>query len=225
MDAMGHRAGDREGTDMDAGPPAWDSCLLDKDTFLQNFDQKNWEKKTYLCYEVELPEGASGVPPGQLKGILHNEPAQGEQQRGCHSEMCLLELIQSWELGSELPYKVTCFLSWSPCATCADQLAQFLVKNKHVTLRLFASRLYTKERYEDWLRVQKGYEDGLRTLQRHGAHIAIMTSTDFEHCWETFVDNQGKPFEPWDTLVSQSRLLSERLKNILEKPEDGRQSR
>lgn len=91
--------------------------------------------------------------------------------------MCLLQLIQSWELGSELPYKVTCFLSWSPCATCAHQLAQFLVKNKHVTLRLFASRLYTKESYEDWLRVQKGYEDGLRTLQGHGAHIAIMTST------------------------------------------------
>lgn len=48
------------------------SRLLDKDTFLENFNSERWPKKTYLCYEMEFPGGASGVPLGQDKGVLRN---------------------------------------------------------------------------------------------------------------------------------------------------------
>ncbi|XP_029809695.1 DNA dC-_dU-editing enzyme APOBEC-3G-like [Suricata suricatta] len=132
-----------------------------------------------------------------------------------HAEVRLLKRIQSWELGSELPYEVTCFQSWSPCCNCAKQLARFLEENKHVTLSIFASRLHTME----------DYEEGLRILRSAGAHIAIMTSQDFEHCWDTSVDNHGNPFQPWNTLVSQSQKLSEKLKVILKRAEDGLQCR
>uniref|UniRef100_A0ABI8A9S9 Uncharacterized protein n=1 Tax=Felis catus TaxID=9685 RepID=A0ABI8A9S9_FELCA len=135
--------------------PPVGSCLLDKDTFLENFHLEWWPNKAYLCYETELPSGDPGVPLGQHKDVLCNK------------------LVS-------------------------------VVENRHVTPHPLASRLYTEE----------GFQNGLRLLRGAGARITIMTSTGpcgFEHCWEPFVDNQGRAFEPRDTLVSQSQDLAETL--------------
>uniref|UniRef100_A0A673ULP7 CMP/dCMP-type deaminase domain-containing protein n=1 Tax=Suricata suricatta TaxID=37032 RepID=A0A673ULP7_SURSU len=172
--------------------------IQDPDTFLFHFPNlryANGRRLCYLCFQVERDH--CSCDDGDW-GVFRNKPAQ-------HAEVRLLKRIQSWELGSELPYEVTCFQSWSPCCNCAKQLARFLEENKHVTLSIFASRLHTME----------DYEEGLRILRSAGAHIAIMTSQDFEHCWDTSVDNHGNPFQPWNTLVSQSQKLSEKLKVIL----------
>lgn len=83
-----------------------------------------------------------------------------------HAESFLLEQIQSWNLDPEHQYRVTCFLSWSPCADCAQRMAEFLGDNSHVSLNLYASRIYSVGQYEQ----------GLRTLKRAGASIAIMTA-------------------------------------------------
>lgn len=83
-----------------------------------------------------------------------------------HAESFLLERIQSWKLNPEHQYRVTCFLSWSPCADCAQRMAEFLGDNRHVSLNLYASRIYSLGQYEQ----------GLRTLKRAGASIAIMTA-------------------------------------------------
>uniref|UniRef100_A0A667GPF1 Uncharacterized protein n=1 Tax=Lynx canadensis TaxID=61383 RepID=A0A667GPF1_LYNCA len=89
-----------------------------------------------------------------------------------------------------------------------------VLENRHVTPHPFASRLYTEE----------GFQNALRLLRGAGARIAIMTSTEFEHCWEPFVDNQGRAFEPRDTLVSQSQDLAETLQ-VTESLKGGPQSR
>nr|XP_044635531.1 DNA dC->dU-editing enzyme APOBEC-3G-like isoform X1 [Equus asinus]XP_044635532.1 DNA dC->dU-editing enzyme APOBEC-3G-like isoform X1 [Equus asinus] len=179
--------------------------LMDEETFTENFNNVNWPRKTYLCYEVELPDGNSRVPPGWDKGFLRNKPIHmpGPPR---DAEMRFLDLISSWNLDQKLRYRVTCFISWSPCADCAQRLAEFLWENSHVSLRIFASRIYTKG----------DYGAGLRTLQAAGAQIAIMASEEFEHCWETFVDHQGRPFQPWDELDPKSRYLSEQLQHILQ---------
>uniref|UniRef100_A0A673UD05 CMP/dCMP-type deaminase domain-containing protein n=1 Tax=Suricata suricatta TaxID=37032 RepID=A0A673UD05_SURSU len=133
--------------------------IQDPDTFLFHFPNlryANGRRLCYLCFQVERDH--CSCDDGDW-GVFRNKPAQ-------HAEVRLLKRIQSWELGSELPYEVTCFQSWSPCCNCAKQLARFLEENKHVTLSIFASRLHTME----------DYEEGLRILRSAGAHIAIMTS-------------------------------------------------
>uniref|UniRef100_A0A671DNE9 DNA dC->dU-editing enzyme APOBEC-3G n=1 Tax=Rhinolophus ferrumequinum TaxID=59479 RepID=A0A671DNE9_RHIFE len=179
---------------------------MDEDTFRENFSQELKPHKTYLCYEVELQEDDAWIPVDEFKGFLRNQGADTLEPR-CHAELCLLELIPSWELDKERHYRVTCFISWSPCPDCASQLAAFLGKNSHLSLRVFASRIYTKF---------AGYETGLRQLQAAGAQITIMTSEEFEYCWKTFVDHQGTPFLPWDDLDKYSKMLSKDLKGILQ---------
>ncbi|XP_032202141.1 DNA dC-_dU-editing enzyme APOBEC-3G-like isoform X1 [Mustela erminea] len=188
---------------MDAGAEAWDR--LDEDTFIDNFHNAVWASRTYLCYEVEHPGQGSGIPPGQDKGVLRNKSAQ-YPMLSRHAESFLLEQIQSWNLDPEHQYRVTCFLSWSPCADCAQRMAEFLGDNSHVSLNLYASRIYSRGEYEQ----------GLRTLKRAGAGIAIMNAGEFEHCWDTFVLHQGRSFQPWEGLDKESQKFSESLHRILQ---------
>nr|KAF6367526.1 hypothetical protein mMyoMyo1_000835 [Myotis myotis] len=46
--------------------------LIDGTTFEVNFSH-NWEKKTHLCYEVEVREEDTWVPVEELQGFLRNQ--------------------------------------------------------------------------------------------------------------------------------------------------------
>lgn len=184
---------------MGAIPALYTRPLMVKETFLENFHQDKWPPKTYLCYEVERLEGDAWIPEEEHKGFLRNEP-------GSHAELCLLDQISSWMLDKNLQYRVTCYISWSPCHDCAVNLPEFLRENSHVRLHIVASRIYTKDEYEP----------GLRALQEAGAQVSIMTPAEFEHCWETFVDHQGTPFPRWDNIDENCQRLSMTLKRILQ---------
>nr|ASK05250.1 apolipoprotein B mRNA editing enzyme catalytic polypeptide-like 3Z1a [Pteropus vampyrus] len=194
---------------MAAGPAPEARSLMDEQTFLDNFNNLKYPRKTYLCYEVELLVGENHIPLDDYKGFVRNEGAdEGSERR--HAESIFLGDIASWNLDTELRYRVTCFISWSPCADCADELTKFLTKNRHVNLRIFAARIY------DYL---QGYEAGLRKLKAAGAEVAIMSLQEFEYCWKNFVDHQqdeDESFPPWDNLVVRSEELSQRLEGILQ---------
>ncbi|KAM8777232.1 DNA dC-_dU-editing enzyme APOBEC-3A-like isoform 1-T1 [Rhynchonycteris naso] len=187
---------------MEAGPASEDSSLMDRDTFTDNFSE-NMKNKTYLCYEVKVFEGDTQTQVGVFNGYLKNESITWP---GCHAEVCFLDQISSLGLDKEKRYTVIFYISWSPCYKCAKKLVEFLGKNQNVTLHIITVRIYD---------IYETYEEGLRDLDRAGAQISIMTSKELEHCWETFVDHQGQPFQPWFNIDQNYQRLTQRLENIL----------
>nr|AKE33295.1 APOBEC3Z1 transcript variant 1 [Ovis aries] len=87
------------------------------------------------------------------------------------------------------------------------KLTTFLEENHHISLHIFASRIYTVDD-------SGSHQSGLRALQAR-AGITIMTSEDFERCWVTLVDHKEKPFQPWEGLEVKSKKLCEELQAIL----------
>ncbi|XP_023584819.1 DNA dC-_dU-editing enzyme APOBEC-3A-like [Trichechus manatus latirostris] len=186
---------------MEAGAASRD--LMDKNTYQMQFTNDLSQlglNKTYLCYEVELLDSNSWVPLDDCRGFLRNQP-------GLHAELCLLDLVPSWHLDPTKRYRFTWFLSWSPCPDCAQKVVAFLERNSHISLHIFAARIYD---------YRERYEKGLRSLQGAGAQVAIMTSTEFKHCWRTFVNNKGCLFVSWNRLNMNSQNLKMRLQSILE---------
>ncbi|ELK33491.1 DNA dC-_dU-editing enzyme APOBEC-3G [Myotis davidii] len=177
---------------------------MDATTFKDNFGI-TWANETYLCYEVEVQEGDAWAPVEGLQGFLRNQGADTHWKRS-HAELCFLDRVPSWHLDEGKQYRLTCYISWSPCPDCAQKLVEFMGENSHVSLRIFAARIYTK---------LDGHEDGLRKLQDAGAQLAIMTLKEYEHCWDTFVDSQGQLFRARDELEVHIGAQCQRLENIL----------
>lgn len=179
--------------------------LLDQGTFMDHFANEDGGRglnETYLCYEVQLLDGSS-----KHQGFLRNKPSYPDPSLRRHAELCFLDLVPAWRLDPAQHYRVTWFISWSPCFLCAQAVAEFLRRNAHVSLRIFAARIYT------W---RTDYKAGLRDLQRAGAQIAIMTPAEIQFCWNTFVDNQSNPFQPSLGLDMQCQLQQRELQSILQ---------
>uniref|UniRef100_A0A2K5DHC3 DNA dC->dU-editing enzyme APOBEC-3G n=1 Tax=Aotus nancymaae TaxID=37293 RepID=A0A2K5DHC3_AOTNA len=163
---------------------------------------------TYLCYKVEHPHKGTCIPLDQHRGFILKEASNNPGfPEGCHAELCLLDLISFWKLKQAQRYRVTCFISWSPCFSCAEKVAEFLQENPYASLCILAACIYD---------YQQGYKKGLGRLDRAGAPISMMKYSEFRHCWDTFLDHQGHPFQPWDGLDEHSQALSGRLQAILQ---------
>uniref|UniRef100_A0A2K5RLG1 single-stranded DNA cytosine deaminase n=1 Tax=Cebus imitator TaxID=2715852 RepID=A0A2K5RLG1_CEBIM len=169
--------------------------VIDPGTFTYNFTNDPsvlGRHQTYLCYEVEHLHNGTCVPLDQHRGFILNEASNNPGfPEGCHAELCLLYLISFWKLKQAQRYRVTCFISWSPCFSL----------NPYASLCIFAARIYD---------YQQEYKKGLRRLDRAGAPISVMKYSEFRHC------HQGHPFQPWDGLDEHSQALSGRLQAILQ---------
>ncbi|KAM9683679.1 LOW QUALITY PROTEIN: DNA dC-_dU-editing enzyme APOBEC-3B-like [Dama dama] len=155
----------------------------------------HYRRKTYLCYQLKQLDDST-----LDRGCFRNK-----KQR--HAEIRFIDKINSLNLDPRQSYKIICYITWSPCPRCASELVDFIMGNDHLNLQIFASRLYFH-----W---KKPFQRGLQQLQEAGISVAVMTHTEFEDCWEQFVDNQSRPFQPWEKLQQYSASITRRLQRIL----------
>ncbi|XP_034843380.1 DNA dC-_dU-editing enzyme APOBEC-3-like isoform X1 [Mirounga leonina] len=157
-------------------------------------------RTTYLCYQLKPHEGP----------IIARVCLQNKKKR--HAEIRFIDNIKALRLDTSQRFEITCYVTWSPCPTCAKELVAFVRDHRHISLRLFASRLYFHWRREN--------KKGLKHLHASRIPVAVMSSLEFEDCWKEFVDNQGKPFQPWNKLELYSESITRRLRKILEQPQN-----
>lgn len=104
-------------------------------------------------------------------------------------------------------YDVTWYVSSSPCVSCAGKLASILQQRKKVRLCIFCSRLFEWEQPE--------IVEGLRALVSAGCKLRMMKPSDFIHVWETYVENEGQTFTPWEDCQENYDYYMEKLADIL----------
>lgn len=168
----------------------------------QNIDSYG-RKSTFLCFEVERWEDGSFLD--SQNGVFRNQLYPG------HAELCFLDwfcdvvLSPDEILCPDVQYRVTWYISWSPCFECAEQVADFLKENRNVDLCISAARLYYEN--ED--------DQGLRDLVDAGAQVAMMAPEDFKYCWDNFVYHWGRRFNYWKKIRRNYYILQEKLDEIL----------
>ena len=81
--------------------------------------------------------------------------------------MCFIDKIKSLTRDTSQRFEIICYITWSPCPFCAEELVAFVKDNPHLSLRIFASRLYVHWRWK--------YQQGLRHLHASGIPVAVMS--------------------------------------------------
>nr|XP_037862135.1 DNA dC->dU-editing enzyme APOBEC-3H isoform X1 [Chlorocebus sabaeus] len=179
-------------------------ALLTAKTFSLQFNNKRHVSKPYyprkalLCYQLTPQNGSTPT-----RGHLQNKKKH-------HAEIRFINKIKSMGLDETQCYRVTCYLTWSPCPSCARELVDFIKAHNHLNLSIFASRLYYHWRPH--------YQEGLLLLSRSQVPVKVMGRQEFTDCWENFVDHEEppsfNPSEKLEELDKNSRAIKRRLERI-----------
>uniref|UniRef100_A0A2K5PCJ4 single-stranded DNA cytosine deaminase n=1 Tax=Cebus imitator TaxID=2715852 RepID=A0A2K5PCJ4_CEBIM len=141
--------------------------LLAAETFSLQFDNRrrrrgkkgpSYPRRAYLCYQLTPQNGSTPT-----RGYFENE-------KNRHAEICFIDEIESMGLDKTQCYEVTCYLTWSPCPSCAQKLVAFAKAQDHLNLRIFASRLYYHWR--------RRYKEGLQLLWKSQIPVEVMGLPD-----------------------------------------------
>uniref|UniRef100_A0A671DS86 CMP/dCMP-type deaminase domain-containing protein n=1 Tax=Rhinolophus ferrumequinum TaxID=59479 RepID=A0A671DS86_RHIFE len=156
----------------------------------RNLIYANGRNRSYLCFEVEGVPYHSSFTVSFHRGVFEN---QVYENKSYHAEHCFLSWFKANKLSPAEHYHVTWFLSWSPCASCAEETANFLKQHRNVTLSVFSARLYYF-----WI---PAFQQGLRKLHCLGAQVEVMSFHDFNYCWKNFVYNRYMRFRCWKKCI------------------------
>eukprot|EP00062_Callorhinchus_milii_P009463 gi/632953301/ref/XP_007892343.1/ PREDICTED: probable C-_U-editing enzyme APOBEC-2 [Callorhinchus milii] len=166
----------------------------------KNVEYSSGRNKTFLCYVVET----LGEDTVKTEGFLEDEHST------THAEDAFFnQIFGPQQCSGDLKYRLTWYVSSSPCAACATRIVEFLRRYPNVSLTILAARLFMWEEPE--------VQDGLRMLKAAGCRLRIMKPVDFIFCWDTYVENEGEAFQPWEDIQENSSYHEEKLHEILEK--------
>lgn len=87
-------------------------------------------------------------------------------QKKNHAEIRFINKIRSLNLDQTQSYKITCYITWSPCSYCAGKLVALVESCPHLSLQIFTSRLYYH-----WLWKNQA---GLRYLWKINIPVLVM---------------------------------------------------
>ncbi|XP_078402886.1 C-_U-editing enzyme APOBEC-2a [Cetorhinus maximus] len=163
----------------------------------KNVEYSSGRNKTFLCYSVEK----QGTDCERSAGYVEDEHAS------THAEDVFFTDVFT-ECDGSLSYSIIWYVSSSPCVVCASKIAEYLSKCPNVQLTIFIARLFMWEEAE--------IQQGLRQLHAAGCRLRIMKSPEYNYCWNTYVDNEGEAFAPWEDLQDSSTFYEGRLNEILQ---------
>ncbi|MEE6493014.1 hypothetical protein FKM82_016701 [Ascaphus truei] len=194
---------------------ALNRALSSSEFQFKNVEYSSGRNKTLLCYTVERAGGQV------YSGYLEDEHAFS------HAEEAFFTTVLPQFLSAG-PVTVTCYVSSSPCVSCAASIAKCLKRSKALQLRLVLARIFQWEEPE--------IRGALRGLRSAGCALRMMRSTDFAHLWKNFVEPDAPAdgeegvvvegeggqvggefgvFIPWEDLEENSRYYEEKLAEIL----------
>ncbi|XP_045690771.1 LOW QUALITY PROTEIN: DNA dC-_dU-editing enzyme APOBEC-3D-like [Phyllostomus hastatus] len=171
------------------------------------------QNNTYICFQVE--ERKYNSPNAYYWGVFRNQPSHLHHlypEEPVHAEQRFLSWFYDTLLSPHADYRVTWYMSWSPCFECAEEVVSFLGECENVSLSISTSRLYKCD--------DQDRQEGLRLLDQAGIEVAVMSPEDFEYCWDNFVDNGGIAFCYWKGIRRNYYDLVEKLHEIVCKPMD-----
>ncbi|XP_030404845.1 uncharacterized protein LOC115644514 [Gopherus evgoodei] len=176
---------------------------ISQEDFVENYDPSVLPSVTYLLYEIKW-----------------NHRRRHWQRWICsaggeHAETYFLEdIYRKLRSNPFVHCSITCYISWSPCGYCCQEIMDFLEKMPNVNLVIYVARLY-------WHKEETNRQ-GLWNLENIGVSIQVMDLPDYNYCWRTFVDDEDKyddeddywprHFAPWIMLYSLE--LQSILQNI-----------
>ncbi|KAH0628648.1 hypothetical protein JD844_010036, partial [Phrynosoma platyrhinos] len=143
---------------------------MEAEEFLRNFIPSGLPKVTYLLYEIHWGRGHR-----RWRYWCRNIHPK-------HAEIIFLKDEEIHDRPN-IPCKITWFLPWTPCGACAHEIIEFLEEHPNVTLDIRAAQVYRPH--------DRRNRRGLRALAEKGVQISIMNISDYQYCWNMFVDHQG----------------------------------
>ncbi|XP_055993449.1 DNA dC-_dU-editing enzyme APOBEC-3G-like [Sorex fumeus] len=183
---------------------------MDPLTEASGYPMRQLERDDFCFWSSLLAPGLGfGVLCGlveqlQLGTVVISFTRVFRSQPDWHVELDFLHWLRSLETPDD-DFLVTCFVSWSPCPRCAEEVGAFLGARHNVRLRMLAARL-------PW---DPQYREALGRLHRQGVLVDVMSWEDFDWCWELFVRRAGTAFEPWWGPGGNRGLLLGKLQDIL----------
>ncbi|XP_048826662.1 C-_U-editing enzyme APOBEC-2-like isoform X2 [Brienomyrus brachyistius] len=177
----------------------WKKFLSEAD-FYQEFKNTQLSHKTVLCFGLNT----AGNELWDCWGYTFNIPG------GDHAEkqvmQALADFLTPHRLCVALRYRLTLYLSYSPCEDCCCELLAFVKSLKVVEVDVMVSRLYCIE--------QQPVKHRLQQLMASGIRLSVMGRKDFERCLYLFVSPNSR-FKPWPELDAMSRRYSMDLHTVL----------
>ncbi|XP_041115595.1 C-_U-editing enzyme APOBEC-1-like [Polyodon spathula] len=132
--------------------------------FYREFNNTTKNSKTLLCFSLNRENKTLW----DLWGYTYNDPCQS------HAESIMLKEVARFfkenHPDTVQKYKLTLYMSFSPCYKCCESLANFLKSDERIGLHVRASKLYFPENSSN--------QKGLQQLKHLGVSIKCETNAN-----------------------------------------------